>query len=464
MADLVPTVRRHRTPLIMIADALDLGRRVRHVRLAPARPAERPGAVGQRRGPRRGHRRRSISPSAPASGCTRAARRWPASPRWSRSGWSTLLAGSTVFAGQPRRPCGCRAACRPAPPSPPWCSSSPAAPPGAGCASATTRPRRAPPRARRGCWWSAPATAGKELIGSMLRDPNRTWHPVGLLDDDPYKRHRRIRNVPVLGATAQARRRGRRRPAPTTVIIAIPSADADTVQRLSAAAHDAGVTVKVLPSTTQLLTDHVGIRDIRDINLTDVLGRNQLDTDIDAIAGYLTGRRVLVTGAGGSIGSELCRQIHRFAPAELMMLDRDESALHAVQLSIHGRALLDSDDVVLCDIRDARAVTDDLPRTAAPRWSSTPRRSSTCRCSSSTPPRPSRPTSSAPTTCSRPPELVAGRAVRQHLHRQGGQPDQRARLLQADRRAADRRPRLQGRRAPTSRSASATCSAAAARC
>ncbi len=114
----------------------------------------------------------------------------------------------------------------------------------------------------------------------------------------------------------------------------------------------------MLPSTNQLLTDHVGIRDIRDINLTDVLGRNQLDTDIDAIAGYLTGRRILVTGAGGSIGSELCRQIHRFAPAELMMLDRDESALHAVQLSIHGRAMLDSDDVVLCDIRDARAVTD----------------------------------------------------------------------------------------------------------
>ncbi len=87
-----------------------------------------------------------------------------------------------------------------------------------------------------------------------------------------------------------------------------------------------------------------------------MLGRNQLDTDIDSIAEYLTGRRVLVTGAGGSIGSELCRQIHRFEPAELMMLDRDESALHSVQLSIHGRALLDSDDVILCDIRDLDAV------------------------------------------------------------------------------------------------------------
>ena len=101
----------------------------------------------------------------------------------------------------------------------------------------------------------------------------------------------------------------------------------------------------------------MGIRDIRDLNLTDLLGRNQLDTDIDAIAGYLSGRRVLVTGAGGSIGSELCRQIIRFAPSELIMLDRDESALHAVQLSVSGRALLDSDDVVLCDIRDVEALT-----------------------------------------------------------------------------------------------------------
>ncbi len=83
-----------------------------------------------------------------------------------------------------------------------------------------------------------------------------------------------------------------------------------------------------------------------------MLGRNELEMDVESIADYVTGRRVLVTGAGGSIGSELCRQLHRYAPAELMMLDRDESALHALQLSIHGRALLDSDEVVLCDIRD----------------------------------------------------------------------------------------------------------------
>jgi FlaA1/EpsC-like NDP-sugar epimerase len=86
------------------------------------------------------------------------------------------------------------------------------------------------------------------------------------------------------------------------------------------------------------------------------LGRHEIRTDLASIAGYLTGRRILVTGAGGSIGSELCRQLHHFDPAELIMVDRDESALHAVKLSLDGRALLDTPDLVLLDIRDDRAV------------------------------------------------------------------------------------------------------------
>jgi FlaA1/EpsC-like NDP-sugar epimerase len=196
---------------------------------------------------------------------------------------------------------------------------------------------------------------GRELIGSMHRDPAGTWRPVGILDDDALKRYRRIRRIPVLGGTHRLAEMVELTGA-EAVVVAIPSASRKLIARLRRDAVAAGVPVKVLPATTQLLSDHVGIRDLRDINLTDVLGRNQLDTDVSAIADYLSGRRVLVTGAGGSIGSELCRQIHRFGPAELIMLDRDESALHAVQLSISGRALLDSQDVVLCDIRDRHAL------------------------------------------------------------------------------------------------------------
>jgi len=95
----------------------------------------------------------------------------------------------------------------------------------------------------------------------------------------------------------------------------------------------------------------VGVADIRRVTEADLLGRREITTDLDLIASYLTGKRVLVTGAGGSIGSELCRQLTPLGPDRLLMLDRDESALHAVQLSIEGRALLDG-DLVLCDIRD----------------------------------------------------------------------------------------------------------------
>ena len=146
------------------------------------------------------------------------------------------------------------------------------------------------------------------------------------------------------------------------------------------------------------------------------------------------------------------------------MLDRDESALHAVQLSIDGRALLDTDDVVLADIRDAERRHRRSSTSAAPRWSSTPPRSSTCRCWSATRPRRSRPTSRAPSTCSRRAAASASSTFVNISTDKAANPMQRARLLQAPRRAAHRRARAQTPTAPTSASASATCSAAAARC
>jgi FlaA1/EpsC-like NDP-sugar epimerase len=96
----------------------------------------------------------------------------------------------------------------------------------------------------------------------------------------------------------------------------------------------------------------VKLGDISQVTEEDLLGRRPIDTDEGGIGQMLFGRRVLITGAGGSIGSELARQVHRYEPAYLGLLDRDESALHTVQMSIHGKAMLDSDDIILADIRD----------------------------------------------------------------------------------------------------------------
>jgi FlaA1/EpsC-like NDP-sugar epimerase len=195
--------------------------------------------------------------------------------------------------------------------------------------------------------------AAKQLVRSMLADPDRRWRPVALLDDDPWKRHRRIRGVPVVGLTRDLVQVAEASGA-SKAVVAIPSASQDLIQELVQLARAAGLDLKVLPNTNDLLDPgKVAVSDIRDLELTDLLGRHQIDTNIESIAGYLSGKRVLVTGAGGSIGSELCRQIAKFDPEELIMLDRDESALHGVQLSIYGRAMLDTDDVVLADIRDS---------------------------------------------------------------------------------------------------------------
>jgi FlaA1/EpsC-like NDP-sugar epimerase len=197
--------------------------------------------------------------------------------------------------------------------------------------------------------------AGRQLIKSMLGTPDSPYLPVGLLDDDPTKRHVRIRGVRMLGSRDSLVAAAESTHA-EALVIALPSADAALVRDISVRAGSAGITVKVLPTLDDLLNGRVGIRDVRDIDIADLLGRHQVDTDVAEIAGYLRGRRVLVTGAGGSIGSELCRQIAGFQPAELIMLDRDESALHAVQLSIHGEARLDRPDAVLADIRDAESI------------------------------------------------------------------------------------------------------------
>jgi dTDP-glucose 4,6-dehydratase len=197
--------------------------------------------------------------------------------------------------------------------------------------------------------------AGSQLIAQMRTDPNSPFLPVGLLDDDPAKRHLRLQGVPVLGTRSDLAEAVHRTGA-EVLVIAIPSARSALYRDVDEAARGLRLKVQVLPTLHQILHGTVGLRDLRDIDITDLLGRDPVNTDVAASAGYLEGKRVLVTGAGGSIGSELCRQLVDFAPAALYMLDRDESALQALQLSISGHGLLDTEDVILADIRDREAL------------------------------------------------------------------------------------------------------------
>ena len=192
--------------------------------------------------------------------------------------------------------------------------------------------------------------AGRQIVRTMLRARDSRYRPVALLDDDPQKSRLRIEGVHVVGTrrdiVAVAHEYGA-----ASVLIAIPSASGSVLSELTTPLLDAGLSVLVLPPVEELF-GIVELSDIRPVTIADLLGRRPAEIDTAAIAGYVTGRRVLVTGAGGSIGSELCRQLHRYRPAALVMLDRDESGLHGTQLSIDGRALLDSPELALADIRD----------------------------------------------------------------------------------------------------------------
>ncbi|MFJ3235799.1 SDR family NAD(P)-dependent oxidoreductase [Streptomyces sp. NPDC086787] len=222
-----------------------------------------------------------------------------------------------------------------------------------GAAAVRRRPRRPAPTAVKVIVFGA-GSAGTQLVQRLIGQPGAQYQPVALLDDDPGKRRLRICGVRVRGGRDRLAEVAAQTGAAVMVIaIAGGCRDGQVIRELVRLAESLGLTAKVIPRVEELVAGPARIDDVRDPRITQLLGRAPVQLDLKAAADQFAGRRILVTGAGGSIGSELCRQLHRLGPASLVMLDRDESALHSVQLAIHGRALLDSDEVVLADITDA---------------------------------------------------------------------------------------------------------------
>ena len=220
--------------------------------------------------------------------------------------------------------------------------------------AARLRPRPPAPTAVKIIVFGA-GDAGTQLIHRLARQSGAAYRPVAVLDDDPTKRRLRIYGVPVLGGRRQLAEVAASTGA-GVLVIAIAGGSGRVIRDLTEAAERCGLVPKVIPSVRELLTGRAQIEGVRDPRISDLLGRRAVTTDVASVREHIAGRRVLVTGAGGSIGAELCRQLHQLGPAELIMLDRDESALHAVQLALRGRALLDSEETVLADIRDQHRV------------------------------------------------------------------------------------------------------------
>ncbi|MBT1018316.1 polysaccharide biosynthesis protein [Canibacter sp. lx-72] len=197
--------------------------------------------------------------------------------------------------------------------------------------------------------------AGEQTVNHLLTDAAADSLPVGFIDDDPRARNRTVRGVKVLGTIEQLREIAAETDA-RSLMVCIGDADAALLRRVSDLASAAGLKVMVMPTLSQILSGASKISDLREISIEDLIGRVPVRLDAGSIKGYLAGKRVLVTGAGGSIGAELCRQLTKFGVGELIMLDRDETALQDVQISIHGNGLLETRDIVLADIRDPQAL------------------------------------------------------------------------------------------------------------
>ena len=194
--------------------------------------------------------------------------------------------------------------------------------------------------------------AAQLMLREMLRMPSLGYTPIGLIDDDPRKKNLRLHGIRVLGTTDELPHllRDRR---PDEVLIAIPSASGEQRARIVEMARAENVPVKTLPGLNELIT---GDRDlavqIRPVQVEDLLGREPVEVDLEAIYSYLAGKTVLVTGAGGSIGSELCRQIARAEPQRIVLVDQGESALFDIERELVDERQFAAGVPVLADVRD----------------------------------------------------------------------------------------------------------------
>jgi FlaA1/EpsC-like NDP-sugar epimerase len=197
---------------------------------------------------------------------------------------------------------------------------------------------------------------GQQVASELRRNPGLRAAPVGFVDDDPRKQGMRVAGHKVLGATDDLPR-VLDAVKPDEVIIAIPSAPGILRQRVVTACRERAIPVRMLPTTFELLSGGATLmRQVREVQVEDVLGREPVRVEIDRVGAYLSGRVVLVTGAGGSIGGELCRQIARVGPKLLVLVENSENALFEIRRELEEERHFARAASVLADCKDATRV------------------------------------------------------------------------------------------------------------
>ncbi|MEJ7811599.1 MAG: nucleoside-diphosphate sugar epimerase/dehydratase [Gemmatimonadaceae bacterium] len=214
------------------------------------------------------------------------------------------------------------------------------------------RSREATPRPRRVMIVGA-GDAGELLLREMHNNPRLGYAPVGFVDDDGRKVGFRIHGVEVLGLTTALLEVLAEHPA-DEIIIAIPSASREQMQNIIHRCLASGLPFKIVPAIAALRDGQVHMSQVRPVRIEDLLGREPIHLDATQIRGDIAGRRLLITGAGGSIGSELARQVATYEPATILLLERGENALYLIEQELRRKHPNLDVRPVVADVRDRR--------------------------------------------------------------------------------------------------------------
>jgi len=197
--------------------------------------------------------------------------------------------------------------------------------------------------------------AGEMVARQMLAHPEYGYQPVGFVDDDRLKQGKKIHGITIGGGRKDILRLVEQKGA-DTIVIAIPSAPGPVVKELVEQCQNARLKFKIVPGIREIISGEVSINQIRDIELEDLLRRPAVNVNLDEMAGYLKNKTILVSGAGGSIGSELCRQIATFNPGKLLLAGKGENSLYHIagELAQNSKTLKLA--TLICDVADAARV------------------------------------------------------------------------------------------------------------
>jgi FlaA1/EpsC-like NDP-sugar epimerase len=199
-------------------------------------------------------------------------------------------------------------------------------------------------------------SAGEQLIRDMTRSCKSNYLPVGIIDDDPQKKNTIIHGVKVLGCRGEIPKFVQDFSI-KEIIIAIPSATSKEIIAIMEYVRKAKIKdVKILPGLSDLMNGKVSQSDIREISIEDLLGREPVKLDVKNISSYIKNKNILITGAGGSIGSELCRQVLRFNPSKLIMLDMGETELFHIDMELGNRYYKFDLRPVIADVKDKNRI------------------------------------------------------------------------------------------------------------